>query len=93
MKNRDLIWTDEALRDIREIIEYIAQRNARAALRLEQALHDCAERITQHPLMYRSGRCPNTREAVVHPNYLIIYQVADNAVVISNVIHARQQYP
>lgn len=93
MKTLRLIWSDEALGDVREIIDYIAQRNVPAALRLEQALHDCAERLLHHPMMYRSGRAPNTREAVVHPNYLIIYRINEDEVVIANVVHARQQYP
>lgn len=93
MKTLHLTWSDEALADVREIIGYIAKRNVQAALRLEQALHACADRLTHHPLMYRSGRAPNTREAVVHPNYLIIYRVEDTEVVIANVVHARQQYP
>ncbi|MCG6119829.1 MAG: type II toxin-antitoxin system RelE/ParE family toxin [Blastomonas sp.] len=93
MKTLRLIWSDEALDDVREIIDYIAQRNVRAALRLEQAMHACAERLTNHPQMYRSGRAPDTREAVVHPNYLIIYRVEEHEIVIANVVHARQQYP
>mgnify|MGYP005867511687 CR=1 FL=1 len=93
MKTLRLIWSDEALDDVREIIDYIAQRNVQAALRLEHAMHDCAERLTSHPQMYRSGRAPGTREAVVHPNYLIIYRVEEQEVVIANVVHARQQYP
>jgi len=30
---------------------------------------------------------------VVHPNYLIIYRVELDEVLIANVFHARQQYP
>jgi toxin ParE1/3/4 len=42
--------------------------------------------------MHRPGRDPGTREAVVHPNYLIIYRVGD-VIEILAVLHARQQYP
>ncbi|WP_279629498.1 type II toxin-antitoxin system RelE/ParE family toxin [Blastomonas natatoria] len=34
-----------------------------------------------------------TREAIVHPNYIIIYRVTDDAVIMAAVMHARQQYP
>jgi len=34
-----------------------------------------------------------TREAVVHPNYILIYRVLDDRVEVVNVVHARQQYP
>ena len=43
--------------------------------------------------MYRAGRIRGTREAVVHPNYILIYRVGSDAVEIVNVIHSRQQYP
>jgi toxin ParE1/3/4 len=36
---------------------------------------------------------PETREAVIHPNYVIVYQVAKDSVVILAVLHARQNYP
>ena len=43
--------------------------------------------------MYRTGRVEGTREAVVHPNYILIYRVATDAVEIVAVVHARQEYP
>jgi toxin ParE1/3/4 len=43
--------------------------------------------------MYRSGRVPGTREAVVHPNYILVYHVTADAVEIISLVHARQEYP
>lgn len=43
--------------------------------------------------MYRTGRIPGTREAVVHPNYILIYQVGIDSVEVLNVIHSRREYP
>ena len=43
--------------------------------------------------MFRTGRQPNTREAVAHPNYIVVYRVGADAVDILGVIHTRQQYP
>lgn len=34
-----------------------------------------------------------TREAVVHPNYILVYRVTADAVEIVSVVHARQEYP
>lgn len=93
MKRLKLIWTEAALADLRDISEYIASRNVRAARKLEDAILACADRLTQHPLMYRTGRVSGAREGIVHPNYLIIYRVTENAVIVAAVIHARQQYP
>jgi len=43
--------------------------------------------------MYRPGRVEGTREAIVHPNYILIYRVTVDAVEITAVVHARQEYP
>ncbi|WP_279629497.1 type II toxin-antitoxin system RelE/ParE family toxin [Blastomonas natatoria] len=53
MKPLKLIWTEAALADLRDISEYIASRNVRAARKLEDAILACADRLTQHPLMYK----------------------------------------
>jgi toxin ParE1/3/4 len=45
------------------------------------------------PFMHRTGRAPGTREAVVHPNYIVIYEVGSDSVTIRSVIHSRRQYP
>lgn len=42
--------------------------------------------------LHRPGRIPGTREAVVHPNYILIYRVAEIIEALA-VFHARQPYP
>ena len=88
-----LAWRQSARDDLRVIFDYIAERNRSAAERLLGAIETCAEALPAHPYMYRPGRMPGTREAVVHPNYIVIYRVTADAVEIVNVVHARQQYP
>ena len=89
----NLIWLPAADRDVETIIQFIADRNPDAAQRLKSQIEDCAERLPEHPFLYRPGRVPGTREAVVHPNYILIYRVTAEAVEIVNVVHARQEYP
>lgn len=43
--------------------------------------------------MYRSGRVAGTREALVHPNYIMVYRVTAEAVRVLRIIHTRQLYP
>ena len=89
----NLVWRGSALDDLREIIAYIAERNAGAAERLQAAIEACAERLPAHPFLYRPGRVPGTREAVVRPNYIIVYRVTAEAVEIVSLVHARRRYP
>ncbi|WP_307139206.1 type II toxin-antitoxin system RelE/ParE family toxin [Duganella sp. Leaf61] len=49
--------------------------------------------MPQHPYWYRPGRVAGTREIVVHPNYIVVYQVCPNVIEIIAVLHSRQQYP
>ena len=52
-----------------------------------------AERLTDYPYLYREGRVPGTRDALLHPNYLLVYRVTADSVEILRVLHTRQQYP
>ena len=88
-----LEWRPQALADLAAIIGYIAERNLSAADRLQALIEACAERLPDHPFAYRRGRVAGTREAVVHPNYLLVYRIGAEAVEIVSVLHARQPYP
>ncbi|MFN3474271.1 MAG: type II toxin-antitoxin system RelE/ParE family toxin [Blastomonas sp.] len=88
-----LIWTIEAQADHDDIIGYIADRNPDAAERLKKLFDGCAKQLLEFPRMHRAGRVAGTREAIVHPNYLLIYNIEPDAIVITAVLHARQQYP
>jgi toxin ParE1/3/4 len=88
-----IVWRGSARADLETILSYIADRNLTAAAELLSAIETCAERLPEHPYLYRPGRVDGTREAVVHPNYIIVYRVGLEQVEIVNVVHARQQYP
>ncbi len=88
-----LLWTAEALEDLCEIIGYIAERNLPAAERLTDIIETTVERLPDHPFLYRAGRVSATREAIVHPNYIVVYRVGSDAVEILAVLHSRRQYP
>jgi|TARA_B100001059_G_C17831425_1_gene584925 toxin ParE1/3/4 len=85
-------WLPQARESLWEILSYLAERNPYAAEELYHAIEETAESLPQHPYLYRPGRVPGTREAVVHPNYLVIYRVTDHIAIV-DVLHARQQYP
>ena len=88
-----VIWRAKARKEARQIIDYISDRDSAAALRLADLFAHTAERLADHPLMYRAGRVTDTREALVTPNYVLIYRIGPKAIEILNVKHTRQQYP
>ena len=89
---RSVLWHPEALEEFEAIIDFIDARNPPAAARLAATIRDTAERLPDHPFLYRSGRIPGTREAVVHPNYILVYRVGE-IIEVMGVVHARQEYP
>ncbi|MEQ6333589.1 type II toxin-antitoxin system RelE/ParE family toxin [Sphingobium sp. MK2] len=88
-----VIWQPGALRKLENIIDYIEAHNPTAAERIGAIIRQTADRLPDHPYMYRPGRVPGTREAVVHPNYVLVYRVRTNAIEVLAVHHTRQQYP
>lgn len=86
-------WSDEATTDLVEIIDFIEQRNASASQNLYAAIVQSAENLPLMPYLFRPGRVAGTREHVVHPNYIVVYQVGDDVIDILRVLHSRQQYP
>ena len=90
---RQLVWAAEARRDAAAIFNFIAEHNAPAADRMKTLIAEKTQQLIDLPFIHRAGRMPGTREAVIHPNYIIIYRVYDNRVRILSIIHARQLYP
>ncbi|WP_242139142.1 type II toxin-antitoxin system RelE/ParE family toxin [Sphingomonas sp. TREG-RG-20F-R18-01] len=88
-----LLWETKARNELRAILDYIGDRNVSAAARMEDAIFGTVEMVLRNPFMYRPGRVRGTREAVAHPNYVIVYKADDDTVTILAVLHARQRYP
>lgn len=88
-----LVWSAEARQELSNILDYIAERNLTAAVNLMTAIENCSEKLIGHPYLHRRGRIAGTREAVVHPNYILIYEVSVDSIEIRSVIHSRREYP
>ncbi|WP_296184500.1 type II toxin-antitoxin system RelE/ParE family toxin [Pseudomonas sp. UBA1879] len=85
-------WRPKGREDLWEILEYIDERNPKAADALQAEIERATSALPEHPYLYRIGRAPMTREIIVHPNYLVVYQITDRIEIVS-VLHARQEYP
>lgn len=88
-----IVWRASARDDLLQIIRYIANEDPKAARQLKERLESVVLPLAEHPYLYRFGRVPGTRELIAHPNYILVYRVAADAVEVVNVLHARQQYP
>lgn len=84
---RKLVWAADARRDLRDIFEFVAERNLAAALRLQIRIREGAENALALPLAYRPGRLADTRELI------LVYRVFEDRVRILRLLHARQLYP
>lgn len=88
-----LSWTAEADADREAIYHYIEADNPRAAVKLDEEFDRRAEQLLSHPMMGRGGQVPNTRELVVRPSYIMVYDIAGETIRILRVLHAAQQWP
>ncbi|EGF31935.1 Addiction module toxin, RelE/StbE [Oxalobacteraceae bacterium IMCC9480] len=88
-----LLWKPLALEDRERIMAFIARDNPVAALDLDLLFEQTADLLASHPLLYKTGRIHGSREAVVHPNYVMVYTVAPKKVVILRILHAAQNWP
>jgi toxin ParE1/3/4 len=86
-------WNAAALDRFDELIAHIAQFNPPAAEALRDRIETSVLPLSDHPYLFRQGRVPGTREVVAHPNYIVVYRVLGDCIEITNMLHARQQYP
>ena len=89
----DLFWTPEAIADRVGIYDYIEADKPTAALALDEIFSEKAWLLIHHPGLGRKGRVMGTRELVVHPNYLLVYDVVGEHVRVLRVLHAAMQWP
>ncbi|MFM2041904.1 MAG: hypothetical protein RLY86_480 [Pseudomonadota bacterium] len=79
--------------DLDEITDFVMERSVTAALKLAERIENSVLPAADHPYLFRPGRIAGTREIVAHPNYIVVYRVEANFILVVSVIHARQQYP
>ncbi len=91
----NVVWRPMAIADRERIFDYIAQDNPLAALQLDEEFAAKAQAAARQPTLYKPGRVPGTREIVVRPNYILVYQVQQGGavLVVLRVLHAAQQWP
>jgi addiction module RelE/StbE family toxin len=88
---RQVIWSPQAVADLRQLHGYIGKRNPDAANRLLKNIIAAVNRVSEMPGMGRPGRVPGSSEWVVAP-YIIVYGVSSEFLEVSRVIHGARQW-
>ncbi|MBW2701934.1 MAG: type II toxin-antitoxin system RelE/ParE family toxin [Deltaproteobacteria bacterium] len=89
----EILWTDPALEDLRDIREYVSRDDPSAAKGLADKIRKGVLRLADHPL---SGRIVpelaglDYREVIISP-YRIVYMAKQNRVIILRVWHGRSE--
>lgn len=80
-------WTRRALGDLQRVLDHIADDNPPAAAQFLATVQVKVGRLQQFPLLGRTGAIDDTRELVVHRNYLVTYRVRGDEVQVLQVWH------
>lgn len=85
-------WLKSALRDLEEIVEYIARDNPKASERFADAVFARTETLGQSP--HLGSICPHYCKArqLIHGRYLIYYTVHRREVMIRAVVHGARLF-
>lgn len=87
-------WLEEASGQRYDQLDYIAQENPIAAIRLDEEIETQTESLAQNPEIGREGRVAGTRELVIaRTPFLAVYRTTLNQVQILNLLHQSQQWP
>ena len=77
-----------------EQLDYIAQDNPAAAIRLDEQIEGQAGMLADDPLMGRIGRVKGTRELVIsHSPFILVYRIRRKRLEILRLLHGAQQWP
>ena len=82
-------WSEPALDDVRQIVEYVARDSRRYAVRLAERLLDAPRSLAENPLsggIVAEFNRKKLREILVRP-YRIIYLVRSEECFVITVIH------
>jgi toxin ParE1/3/4 len=89
-----IVWLRTAERNLEEQLEYIGERDPRAADMLADKIAAGIAHLADHPHRGRPGRVAGTRELVVPGTpYMVVYTVGTDYVRIHRVLHGAQRWP
>ncbi|MEO6363111.1 MAG: type II toxin-antitoxin system RelE/ParE family toxin [Caldimonas sp.] len=89
----NLRWSRRALADLDRSAARIAVDNPPAASEFAAATITQASRLMRFPLLGRPGPFGETRELVMHRNYIVTYRLRDEEIQVVQVWHVARDRP
>jgi len=85
-------WRELASADLDRIVDYLETHNVKAAYTLLEAIIAASRTLETFPNRGRPGRKAGTRELIAAKNYVIVYEVHEEAgtVLIRRIFHTKQ---
>ena len=88
-----IIWEQDAIADLTELRDYIAQFNPRAADKLGKQLIESANLLKENPLLGKVGKLHETRELIIpNTSYTLIYYCESTSLTILRVFHQSRKW-
>lgn len=95
---RQIVWSEDALAEFREVIRYIASNNPLAAEKVARRIDETIKRLADMPTG-RKGRVAGTYEKVVPRSPYIVAYALDQAspglerLIVLRIIHGARHWP
>ncbi|MEO6918170.1 MAG: type II toxin-antitoxin system RelE/ParE family toxin [Collimonas sp.] len=86
-------WASEAEQDRSDILDYIAEQDIQAKIRMDELFSATALNLAQFPFSGKAGSIPGTRELIPHESYRLLYEIAAESVWILALVHTAQLWP
>ena len=88
-----IIWEQDAIADLTQLRQYIAQFNPTAAKKVARKIIDSANLLTENPTLGKAGRLHETRELVIPDTlYTLVYYVESQSISILRVFHQSRKW-
>jgi addiction module RelE/StbE family toxin len=91
----NIVWSREAIGDLRALRSYIEQDNPAAARRIVlRVMESVAALLLENPPMGRPGRVPGTRELVIPTTpFVVPYRLVGRSIQVLRVLHGARRWP
>ena len=88
-----IIWEQDAIADLTDLRNYIAQFNPSAAERLGKQIIESADLLKENPLLGKVGKLYETRELIIpNTSYTLIYYCEPTSLSILRVFHQSRKW-